>query len=89
MWVKRPNVFDKVMPKVKGLEQEEEDTSAKLETANAKTKQKAAATVRPRKKGIAIWTPILNEKVLVRTPPMSAAITGMTSKLMYIFEGPC
>jgi len=31
--VKRPNVFDKVMPKVQGLEQEEEDTAAKLEAA--------------------------------------------------------
>jgi len=86
--VKRPNVFDKVMPKVKGLEQEEEDTAAKLEAANAQTKQKAAATERRWKKGIAIWTPKLNEKVLVRTPPMSDAIKGMTSKFMYVFEGP-
>jgi len=32
--------------------------------------------------------PKLNEKVLVRTQPMSDAIKGMTSKFMYVFEGP-
>jgi hypothetical protein len=31
--VKHPNVFDKVMPKVQVLEQEEEDIAAKLEAA--------------------------------------------------------
>ena len=40
---KRPNVFDKVMPKVQGLKQDEEDIAVKLEAAYAKMKQKAAA----------------------------------------------
>jgi hypothetical protein len=79
--VKRLNFFDKVMPKVQGLEQEEEDIAAKLEAAYAKMKQKAAARERRRKKGNAICTPKLNAKVLVRTQPMSDAIKGMTSKL--------
>ena len=43
---KRPNVFDRVMPKVQGLEQEEEDNAAKLEAAYAKMKQKERATER-------------------------------------------
>jgi len=72
--VKRPNIFDKVMPKVQGLEQEEDDIETRLEAAYAKMKQKAAATVRRRKKRNAIWTPKLNEKVLVRTQPKSDVI---------------
>jgi hypothetical protein len=48
--VKRPNFFDKVMPKVQGLEQEEEEIAARLEAAYAKVKQKAAARERRRKK---------------------------------------
>jgi len=43
--VKRPNVFDNIMPKVQGLEQEE-DIAAKLEAAYAEMKQKAAARER-------------------------------------------
>ena len=86
--VKRPNVFDKVMPKVQVLEHEEEDIVAKLEAAYAKMKQKAAARERRRKTGNANWTPKLNEKVLVRTQPMSDAIKGMTAKFMHVFQGP-
>jgi hypothetical protein len=52
--VKRPNVFDKVMPKVQALVQEEEEIAAKLEAAYAKTRQKAAARERRQKKGNAI-----------------------------------
>jgi hypothetical protein len=86
--VKRPNVFDNVMRKVQGLEQEEENTAAKLEAACAKMKQKAATRERRHKKGNAIWTPKLNEKFLVRAQPMSDAIKRMTSKFMHVFEGP-
>ena len=86
--VKRPNVFDKVMPKVKWLEQKEEDIAAKLEAAYAKLKQKAAARERRRKKGNAIWTRKLNEKVLVSAQPMSDAVKVMILKFMHVFEGP-
>jgi hypothetical protein len=86
--VKRPNVLDKIMPKVQGPEQEEEDIAAKLEAAYAKMRQKAAVRERRQKKGNVIWTPKLNDKVLVRTQPMSDAIKGVTSKFMHVFEGP-
>jgi hypothetical protein len=86
--VKRPNVFDEVMPKVQGLEQDEEDIAVKLEAAYDKMKMKAAARKRRHKKGNAIWTPKLNEKELVRTQPISDAIKGVTSKFMHVFEGP-
>jgi hypothetical protein len=68
--VKRPNILDKLMPKVQELEQEEEDIAAKLEAAYARMRQKAAARERRQKKGNTTWTPKLNEKVLVRTQPM-------------------
>jgi hypothetical protein len=72
--VKGPNVFNKIMPKVQGLEQEEEDIAAKLEATYAKMKQKAAATERRRKKGNAIWTPKVIGNVLVRSLTTSDAI---------------
>jgi hypothetical protein len=86
--VKRPNVFDKVLPEVLGVEREEEDIDTKLEAAYAKMKQKAAARERRSKRGNDIWMPKLNEKVLVRTQPMSDAVKGVTSKFMHVFEGP-
>jgi len=30
----------------------------------------------------------VNEKVLVKTQPMSDAVKGITAKFIYIFEGP-
>jgi hypothetical protein len=48
--VKSPNVFDKVMPKVQALVQEEEDIAAKWDAAYAKMRQKAAARERRQKK---------------------------------------
>jgi hypothetical protein len=48
--VKRPNVFNKVMPKVQELEQVEENIVVMLETAYTKMKQKAAARERRHKK---------------------------------------
>jgi hypothetical protein len=76
------------MPKVQGLEQNEEDIAVKLEAAYAKMKQKAAAREKRHKRGNVGWTPKLNDKVLVRTQPMSDAIKGTTSKFMHVFEGP-
>jgi hypothetical protein len=74
--VKRPNVFQKVMPKVQGLQQDEEDIAATVEDAYAKMKHKAAARERRHKKGNAIWIPKLNEKVSVRTQPKSDVLKG-------------
>ena len=59
-----------------------------MQAVYAKIKQKEAARERRHKKGNAIWTPKLNEKVLVRIQPMSDAIKGMTSKYMHVFKGP-
>jgi hypothetical protein len=57
-----------------------------LEAAYAKMKQRAAARERRQKKGTGNWTPKLNEKVLVRTQPMSDAINGMAPKFMHVFQ---
>ena len=40
-----------------------------------------------RKQGNTKWNPELNEKVLVRTQPMSDAVRGITSKFVHLFQG--
>jgi hypothetical protein len=51
-------------------------------------RKRAEARGRRRKRGNAEWEPKVNEKVLVKTQPMSDAVKGITAKCMYIFEGP-
>lgn len=51
-------------------------------------RRRAIAREKRRKRGNAEWEPKVNEKVLVRTQPMSDAVKGITSKFMHLFEGP-
>jgi hypothetical protein len=51
-------------------------------------KKKAIAREKRRKKGNAEWKPELNERVLIRTQPMSDAVRGITSKFLHLFQGP-
>jgi len=56
--------------------------------AYAKMKEKASRRDRRWKLGNSRWTPKVNDKVLVKTQPMSDAIKGITSKFMVLYEGP-
>jgi hypothetical protein len=84
----RRNVLSKVMQKLPTLDQEGEGIDEKLEKAYHRMRKRAEAREKRRKRGNASWKPIFNEKVLVRTQPMSDAVKGITSKFMYIYEGP-
>jgi hypothetical protein len=39
-------------------------------------------------RGNAEWNPELNEKVLVKTQPISDTVRGVTSKCLHLFQGP-
>jgi hypothetical protein len=84
----RCNVLSKLMPSIQALDQEEEGIEKKLEKAYSKIRKRAEARERRLKRGNAEWVPKLNEKVLVRTQPISDAVKGITAKFMYLFEGP-
>ena len=84
----RPNIFKKMMPKELWPEQEDEEIEKKIHRTYAKMKKRAMAREKRRKQGNAKWNPELNEKVLVRTQPVSDAVRGITSKFVHLFHGP-
>ena len=84
----RQNVIQQIVPNVQELDVDRESMEAKIENAYEKIKSKAKLRERRHKRGNIIWKPNLNEKVLVRTQPVSDAIKGFTAKFSYLYEGP-
>ena len=83
----RPDIFAKFLPELEDST-ENEELVAKVLKAYTKMKEKASKRDSRRKSGNSRWTPNVNDKVLVKTQPMSDAIKGMTSKFMLLYEGP-
>jgi hypothetical protein len=83
----RQNILSRIVPGRQTLEQEEEGIE-EMKKAYMKIRKRAEAREKRRKRGNAKWEPELNEKVLVKTQPMSDAIRGISAKFMYLFEGP-
>jgi len=82
----RPNVFSRMVPKESWPEQGDEGSEEKIRRAYAKMKKREIAREKRRKKGNAEWNPELNERVLVKTQPMSDAVKGTTSKFCICFR---
>ena len=76
------------MPKESWPDQEDEGIDEKIRKAYVKMKKRAMAREIRRKRGNAEWNPELNEKVLVKTQPISDAVRGITSKFWHLFQGP-
>jgi hypothetical protein len=53
-----------------------------------KIKKSAMAREKHHKRGNSEWNPELNEKVLVKTKPISDAVRGITSKFLHLFQVP-
>ena len=65
-----------------------EDLAAKGLKAYTRMKEKASKRDSRRKLGNSKSAPRINDKVLVKTQPVSDAIKGETSKFMLLYEGP-
>jgi hypothetical protein len=50
--------------------------------------RKINAKKRSKGKGQTHWEPKVNDKVLLRTLPMSEAVAGVTAKFLHPYEGP-
>lgn len=85
---KRCSVLNKIMPSLPALDREDEGIDKKLEKAYSKMRKRAEARGKRRKRGNVTWAPKVNDKVLVKQQPMSEAVKGITSKFMYVYEGP-
>jgi hypothetical protein len=77
------------LPKESWPDREKEEIEEEIRRAYVKMKKRAIAREKRRKRGNAEWKPELNEKVIDKTQPMSDAGTGITSKFLYLFQGPC
>jgi hypothetical protein len=75
------------MQKLSALDREGEGIDEKLEKAYNRMRKRAEAREKRHKRGNTTWEPKINEKVLVKTEPMSDAVRGITSKFMYFYEG--
>jgi hypothetical protein len=84
----RRNILSKLVSNVPNLDHKEEEIEVKLEKAYSRMRRRAEARERRRKRGNAKWEPKMNDKVLVKTQPMSDAVKGITAKFMYVYEGP-
>jgi len=84
---KRPDIFTKFLPEL-GDSPENESLAAKVLKAYTRMKEKASERDSRRKLGNSRWVPSINDKVLVKTQPVSDTIKGETSKFMLLYEGP-
>ena len=85
--VRKPDIFVKFLLEI-GDSPEHEELATKVLKAYAKMKEKAFRRDRRRKFSNSRWMLKVNDKVLVKTQPMSDAIKGTTSKFMLLYEGP-
>jgi hypothetical protein len=67
----RPNVFRKMVPNEPWPDQEDEEIEENFRRAYVKMEKRAMAREKRCKRGNADWNPELNEKVLVKTQPIS------------------
>jgi len=72
------------MPKG-GLELE--DLQSKIIKAYEKLMRKIDVRKKNKKKGKSHWKPKVNEKVLLRTQPVSDAMAGVNAKFLHPYEG--
>jgi len=84
---KRPDIFAKFLLKL-GESPENEGLAAKVLKAYTRVNEKASKRDSRRKLGNSRWAPRINDKLLVKTQPISDAIKGETTKFMLLYEGP-
>ena len=77
---KSPNIFEGLLPETHEGGHVLGDVQRKIAKAYETMKRKLDKRRRNKKKGKAHWTPKVNDKVLLRTQPVSDVIAGVTAK---------
>jgi hypothetical protein len=86
---KGPNIFEDVLPEMPEERPVLNDLQAKIAQAYEKMVRKInSKTRRDNREGRAHWKPKVEDKVLLRTQPMSDAGAGITAKFLHPYEGP-
>jgi transposase InsO family protein len=84
----RPNLFQQYLPKLPAEMTGEDEIQVKIEKAYQRMKQRIYNRRNQRRSRGMKWKPVVNEKVLIRSQPISDAIAGVTGKFIRPFEGP-
>jgi len=84
---KRPDIFANFLPEIEDSP-ENEGLAAKVLRAYTRMKEKDSERDSRRKLGNCGWARRVNDKVLVKTHPISDDIKGESSKFMLLYEGP-
>jgi DNA repair ATPase RecN len=74
----RPNLSQNYLPKLPEGEKKFEGVQEKIAKAYERMRQRANKSKSKRKQGNSTWKTRVNEKVLVKTQPISDAIAGRT-----------
>ncbi|GFG28292.1 hypothetical protein Cfor_11309, partial [Coptotermes formosanus] len=85
---KGSNVFEKFLSEAPEDKPLSEDLKTKIAKAYEKMKEKLNARKKKKRKGNTHWKPKLNDKVLLRTHPVSEATAGITAKFFRPYQGP-
>ena len=85
---KSRNIFEGLLPEIPEGGHVSGDVQRKTAKAYETMKRKLDKRRRNKKKGKAHWTPKVNDKVLLRTQPVSDAMAGVTAKFLHPYEGP-
>jgi hypothetical protein len=84
----KPDVFKRILLRTREQMPPIESLEEKILHAYARMKQKAADRKRKRRTGTSKWDPQLQDRVLVRSQPISDAALGLTGKFKHPYEGP-
>jgi hypothetical protein len=85
---KGPNILEDFLPEAPERGHVLEDVQTKIAKAYEKMIRKINARKKNKKKGRAHWRPNVNDKVLLKTQPMSDAMAGVTANFLHPYEGP-
>jgi hypothetical protein len=80
---KGPSIFEDFLPEAPEVGPVLEDVQTKIAKAYEKMTRKINARKKNKKKGRAHWIPKVNDKVLLKTQPMSDAMAGVTAKFLH------
>jgi hypothetical protein len=80
---KGPNIFEELLPEMPEGRPVVDDIQAKIAQAYEKMVRKINSKKRDNRKGRAHWKPKVEDKVLLRTQPMSDAGAGITAKFLH------
>jgi hypothetical protein len=84
---KKPSLFNNILPRMPGGKSASGELHIKISKAYQRMKKSIERRRKNGKKGNAHWKPEINDKVLLKTQPISKAAMAATSKFIHPYKG--